>query len=149
MSVPIARLTDRQLQGLMRTDPGAAMEEGRRRCLKRERDRERNWRGTGQGEFEASMPSLDERIAKSRDPSKMPMLADGGAGAAAVRDGADAPSDALEDALERLSVRDKAFVLDVLGGKRWGEMGMPKRTFNWKIKKVCSIIAHPPAKTSL
>ena len=37
----------------------------------------------------------------------------------------------------------------VLGGKRWGEMGMPKRTFNWKIKKVCSLIAHPLQNPSL
>ena len=50
---------------------------------------------------------------------------------------------------KRLSERDKAFVLDVLDGKRWGEMGMPKRTFNWKIKKVCSLIAHPLQNPSL
>lgn len=149
MSVSIAKLTDGQLQELMRIAPDAAMEEGRRRCLKRERDRERNWRGTGQGAFVSSMSSLDECIAKSSDPSKMPMLSDGGSGAAAVRNGADVQADALEDALGRLSDSDRKFAQAVLDGKTWRELGMPKRTFNWKIKKVCSLIAHPPSKTSL
>ena len=149
MSMSMTKLTDGQLQELMRTAADAAMKEGRRRCLKRERDRERNWRGTGQGAFVASMPSLDECIAKSCDPSKMPMLSDGGSGAIAVRNGADAQSDALEDALDCLSDGDREFAQAVLDGKRWPELGMPKRTFNWRMKKVCSIIAHPPSKTSL
>ena len=149
MSVPITRLTDRQLQELMRSDPEAAMKEGYRRCLKRERDRERNWRDTGQGAFESSMPSLDECIAKSYDPSKMLMLTDGGSGAAAVRNGADAPSDALGDGLGRLSNSDHEFVQSVLGGKRWPELGLPKTTFYRRLKKVVTKVGLPPAKTSL
>ena len=46
------------------------------------------------------------------------------------------PVDVLEEALERLPERDKAFVRDVLGGKRWGEMGMPKATFYRRLEKV-------------
>ena len=60
MNAAITRLTDGQLQELMRTDPESAMKEARRRCLKRERDRERNWRDTDTGAFESSMLSLDE-----------------------------------------------------------------------------------------
>ena len=149
MSAAITRLTDGQLQELIRTDPESAMKEARRRCLKRERDRERNWRDTGQGAFESSMPSLDECISKSRDPSKMPILTDGGSGAAAVRNGADAPSDALEDGLGRLSNSDREFVQSVLGGKRWPELGMPKTTFYRRLKKVVTKVELPPAKSSL
>ena len=40
------------------------MEEARLYCLKLERDRERSWRESRQGAFEASMLSLDEHVAK-------------------------------------------------------------------------------------
>ena len=149
MGMPIAKLTDGQLQEMMRTVPDAAMEEGRRRCLKRERDREHNWRGTGQGAFVSSMSSLDECIAKSSDPSKMPMLSDGGSGAAVVRNGADAQSDALEDALGRLSDSDRKFAQAVLDGKRWPELGMPKATFYRRLKKVEAKVRLTHRKTSL
>ena len=96
------------------------------------------------------MLSLDKHMETFDDPSKIATFSDDGKGAESIRDGGvELPVDVLEEALERLPERDKAFVRDVLGGKRWGEMGMPKRTFNWKIKKVCSLIAHPPSKTSL
>ena len=42
------------------------MEEARLYCLKLERDRERSWRESRQGAFEASMLSLDEHVARSR-----------------------------------------------------------------------------------
>ena len=110
---------------------------------KQERDRDK-------GRFEASMLSFDEHMAKFDDPSKIATFSDGGKGAESVRNGGvELPEDVLEEALKQLSVRDKAFVRDVLDGKRWGEMGMPKRTFNWKIKKVCSLIAHPLQNPSL
>ena len=118
---------------------------------KQERDREGvHRRDTDKGRFEASMLSFDEHMAKFDDPSKVATFSDGGKGAESVRNGGvELPEDVLEEALKQLSVRDKAFVRDVLDGKRWGEMGMPKRTVNWKIKKVCSLIAHPLQNPSL
>ena len=118
---------------------------------KQERDREgAHRRDTGMGRFEASMLSLDEHMAKFDDPGKVATFSDGGKGAEAVRNGGvELPEDVLEDALKRLSERDKAFARDVLAGKRWAELGMPKRTFNWKIKKVCSLSAHPLQNPSL
>ena len=61
------------------------LEEARRRCLKLERDRERSWRESRQGAFEASMLSLDEHMAKFDDPSKIATFSDGGKYAEAVR----------------------------------------------------------------
>ena len=127
------------------------MREIARVSYKQERDREGvHRRDTDKGRFEASMLSFDEHMAKFDDPSKIATFSDGGKGAESVRNGGvELPEDVLEEALKQLSVRDKAFVRDVLDGKRWGEMGMPKRTFNWKIKKVCSLIAHPLQNPSL
>ena len=105
---------------------------------KQERDREgAHRRDTDKGRFEASMLSLDEHMAKFDDPSKIATFSDGGKGAEAVRNGGvELPEDVLEEALGRLSERDRAFVRDVLDGKRWGEMGMPKATFYRRMKKV-------------
>ena len=61
------------------------MEEARRYCLKLERDRERSWRESRQGAFEASMLSLDEHVAKFEDPGKIATFSDGGKDAEAVR----------------------------------------------------------------
>ena len=123
---------------------------GYRMALKREADRERSWRKSRQGAFESSMLSLDEHVAKFDDPGKIAAFSDGGMGAASVRNGgAGLPNDVLGEALTRLSERDRVFVRDVLDGKTWAELGMPKRTFNWKIKKVCFLIAHPLRKSSL
>ena len=121
-----------------------------RHRLKLERDRERSWRESRQGAFEASMLSLDEHIAKFDDPGKIATFSDGGKGAESIRNGGvEVPSDVIDEALGRLSELDRDFALAVLGGKSWREMGMPKRTFNWKLKKVCSLIAHPLPKSSL
>ena len=127
------------------------MREIARVSYKQERDREgAHRRDTEMGRFEASMQSLDEHMAKFDDPSKIATFSDGGKGAESVRNGGvELPEDVHEEALERLPERDKAFVQDVLDGKRWAELGMPKRTFNWKIKKVCSLIAHPRQNPSL
>ena len=105
---------------------------------KQERDREgAHRRDTEMGRFEASMLSLDEHMAKFDDPSKIATFSDGGKGAEAVRNGGvELPEDVLEEALGRLSERDRAFARDVLGGKRWGEMGMPKATFYRRLEKV-------------
>ena len=61
------------------------MEEARLYCLKLERDRERSWRESRQGAFEASMLSLDEHVAKFDDPGKIATFSDGGKDAEAVR----------------------------------------------------------------
>ena len=61
------------------------MAEARIYCLKLERDRERSWRESRQGAFEASMLSLDEHVAKFDDPGKIATLSDGGRDAEAVR----------------------------------------------------------------
>ena len=118
---------------------------------KQERDREgTHRRDTDKGRCEASMLSFDEHMAKFDDPSKVATFSDGGKGAESIRNGGvELPEDALEEALRQLSERDKDFVQDVLDGKRWAELRMPKRTFNWKIKKVCSLIAHPLQNPSL
>ena len=61
------------------------MAEARIYCLKLERDRERSWRESRQGAFEASMLSLDEHVAKFDDPGKIATLSDGGKVEEAVR----------------------------------------------------------------
>ena len=57
------------------------MEEARSYCLKLERDRERRWRESAQGKFEASHQSLDRLVDTFEDPSKAAAFSDGGAGA--------------------------------------------------------------------
>ena len=123
-------------------------EEARRRCLKLERDRERSWRESRQGAFESSMLSLDEHMAKFDDPSKIATFSDECKGAESVRNGGvELPEDVLEEAQERLSERDKAFVLDVLDGKRWDEMKLTRQGFNWKIREVVKKLLSTPCKT--
>ncbi len=113
--------------------------------LKLERDRARSWRESRQGAFEASMLSLDEHVAKFDDPSKIATFSDGGRGAESVRNGGvEVPEDALEEALKRLSERDRAFVRGVLDGKRWADLGMPKATFYRRLKKVEAAVRLTP-----
>ena len=119
---------------------------------KEERDREgAHRRGTRQGAFSASMLSLDEHMAKFDDPSKIATFSDCGKGAESIRDGGvELPVDVLEEALEQLPERDKAFVRDVLGGKRWGEMNLTRQGYNWKIREVVKKITfHPLQNPSL
>ena len=116
---------------------------------KQERDREgAHRRDTEMARFEASMLSLDEHMAKFDDPSKIATFSDCGKGAESVRSGGvELPEDALEEALKRLSERDKAFVLDILAGKRWGEMKLTRQGFNWKIREVVKKLLSTPCKT--
>ena len=127
------------------------MSEPYRMALKREADRERSWRKSRQGAFESSMLSLDEHVAKFDDPGKIAAFSDGGMGAASVRNGGvELPDDVLEEALKPLSKRDKAFVLDVLDGNGWRELGVGKRGFNKRLAKICSLLgSHPMPKSSL
>ena len=105
---------------------------------RQERDREGSHRrDTDMGRFEASMQSLDEHMAKFDDPSKIATFSDGGKGAESVRNGGvEMPEDVIEEAMKRLSERDKAFALAVLAGKGWVDMGLPKATFYRRLKKV-------------
>ena len=112
---------------------------------KEERDREGTQRrSTNKGRFAASMLSLDAHMETFDDPSKIAIFSDGGKGAESVRNGGRLPEDVLEEALGRLSDRDKAFARDVLDGKRWAELGMPKATFYRKLKKVEATVRLTP-----
>ena len=119
---------------------------------KQERDRDgAHRRDTRQGVFEASMLSLDEHMAKFDDPSKVATFSDGCKGAESIRNGGvEAPSDVIEAVLGRLSERNRAFALVVLGGTTWREMGIGKRGFNKRLSKICSLLgSHPLPKPSL
>ena len=119
---------------------------------KEERDREgAHRRITNKGRFAASMLSLDEHMAKFDDPSKVATFSDGCKGAESIRNGgAEAPSDVIETVLGRLSERNRAFALAVLGGTTWREMGIGKRGFNKRLLKICSLLSsHPLPKPSL
>ena len=115
---------------------------------RQERDREGSHRrDTDMGRFEASMQSLDEHMAKFDDPSKIATFSDGGRGAESVRNGGvEMPEDVIEEAMKRLSERDKAFARDVLDGKRWGEMKLTRQGFNWKIREVAKKLLSTPRK---
>lgn len=44
-------------------------------------------------------------------------------------------------ALDLLKEKDRAFAELVLSGKTWRDIGMPKRTFNGRLKRICDFIA--------
>ena len=112
------------------------MEEARLYCLKLERDRERSWRESRQGAFEASMLSLDEHVGKFDDPSKIAIFSDGDKGAESILRGAETQAVIVEEALARLSERDRAFAKAVLAGTTWREMGITRQGFNWRMRKI-------------
>ena len=79
------------------------MEEARRYCLKLERDRERSWRESRQGAFEASMLSLDNPSMRRTDGEDSPAWeSDGGKGAAAIFAGmAEVAAQAFDPSLKK------------------------------------------------
>ena len=100
---------------------------------RQERDREGSHRrNTDMGRLEASMQSL-------------------GRGAESVRNGGvEMPEDVIEEAMKRLSERDKAFARDVLDGKGWRELELGKRGFNKRLARICLLLgSHPLQKPSL
>ncbi len=102
-----------------------------------EADRAKSRRNSRQGAFDAAMLSLDAHIETFEDPSKIVAFSDGGNGARSIRNGGvELPDDELEEAMKPLSERDRDFALDVLDGKTWGEMRVPKATFYRRLKKV-------------
>ena len=123
------------------------MDEAREYCLKMERDRERYHRTTRQGSFESAILSLDAHMAGFDDPSKIAAFSDGGRGAERIYASAEMTT-STRRVLAELPEADRQFVRDFLQGKRWAEMGIPKRTYNWKIQKILKIIAHHPQKPS-
>ena len=119
---------------------------------RQERDREGSHRrNTDMGRLEASMQSLDAHMAKFDDPSKIATFSDGGRGAESVRNGGvEMPEDVIEEAMKRLSERDKAFARDVLDGKGWRELELGKRGFNKRLARICLLLgSHPLQKPSL
>ena len=119
---------------------------------RQERDREGSHRrNTDIGRLEASMQSLDAHMAKFDDPSKIATFSDGGRGAESVRNGGvEMPEDVIEEAMKRLSERDKAFARDVLDGKGWRELELGKRGFNKRLARICLLLgSHPLQKPSL
>ena len=114
---------------------------------KEEADREGSHRrNTQKGRAHAATLSLDELVAQFDDPTKIAALSDGGRGAKAITDSLSA---ALLDARRMLGKADFDFVKAVQRGDGWRELGMPKSTFNKKLKKVCFRVSHPPEKPSL
>ena len=115
------------------------MAEARIYCLKLERDRERSWRESRQGAFEASMLSLDEHVAKFDDPGKIATFSDCGAGEERIFARYDERDKArqIADALRRLSPKDRRFASAVLRGATWRELGIGKRGFNKRLAKIC------------
>ena len=115
------------------------MAEARTYCLKLERDRERSWRESRQGAFEASMLSLDEHVAKFDDPGKIATFSDCGAGEERIFARYDERDKArqIADALRRLSPKDRRFASAVLRGATWRELGIGKRGFNKRLAKIC------------
>ena len=148
ISEALKKLADEYEHATTQKERDRLMREIARVSYKQERDRDgAHRRDTDKGRFEASMLSFDEHMAKFDDPSKIATFSDGGKGAASVRNGGvELPEDVLEEALEQLSERDKAFVRDVLDGKRWGEMKLTRQGFNWKIREVAKKLLSTPRK---
>ena len=115
--------------------------------LKLERDRERKWRKSRQGATEFAFSSFDEMMRQFEDPSKIALFSDNGYGARQiVRTGM---KELIDSTISQLPKPYCDFARAVLDGKGYEDLGMPKRTFNWRVEKVCFLIAHLPPKRSL
>ena len=119
-------------------------------CRKLEDDRIRkHFSSTDIGKLENEMfCSFDQFVDSFEDPSKIQVLSDRGKGGDKVlRTDAD---NTIAHALSCLTPELRAFAEDVLEGKSWEDLAIPKRTFNWRLKKVENFfIEHcpPPLKT--
>ena len=108
------------------------------KALKREADREREWRKTRQGAFESSFVSIDEFTERFDDPGKIAVFSDGGRGAEAVFAGhveRDRKS-RIVAALERLTPSERAVARAVLRGATWRETGLTRQGFNWRLREL-------------
>ena len=112
-----------------------AQNEDYAKALKREKDREYQRRKAKQGRFEASMLSLDQHLESVDDENDFiySWLDDDCKGRDGIlrADGANT----IAYALSRLTPEQRAFAENVLNGKSWDDLGIPKRTFNWRLKK--------------
>ena len=115
------------------------MDEAYAYCRKLECDRERKHRDTDIGQIEASTLSLDQLVESFEDPSKIQIFSDRGKGRRSIR--ASERAEEISVALSQLPASDRTFAQAVLEGKDWREMEIPKRTFNWKLKKVENFLA--------
>ena len=152
ISEALKRLAAEYGQATTQKDRDRIWHEIMRVSYRQERDREGSHRrDTDIGRLEASMQSLDAHMAKFDDPSKIATFSDGGRGAESVRNGGvEMPEDVIEEAMKRLSERDKAFARDVLDGKGWRELELGKRGFNKRLARICLLLgSHPLQKPSL
>ena len=152
ISEALKRLAAEYGQATTQKDRDRIWHEIVRVSYRQERDREGSHRrDTDMGRLEASMQSLDAHMAKFDDPSKIATFSDGGRGAESVRNGGvEMPEDVIEEAMKRLSERDKTFARDVLDGKGWRELELGKRGFNKRLARICLLLgSHPLQKSSL
>lgn len=49
----------------------------------------------------------------------------------------------IDNAMRRLSPRDRVFARRVLKGHRWQEMGVSRQAFYCKLKKICDVLERP------
>ena len=141
-------------------------------CLKQERDRERKWRMSRQGAFVFSFSSFDEMMSLFEDPSKVALFSDHGRAARQIH--GDSKKDILAEAMKLLIKRDDqiakaakespatrktkepkrarerakdlAFIKAVLEHKSWVYLGISRRTFFRRLKKVEQKMTPPPPK---
>ena len=127
-----------------------AQRENYGKALKREKDREYQRRKAKQGQFEASMLSLDQHLESVSDDNDFicSWLDDNGKGELNIR--AIERAEAITIALAKLSPNDRAFAQAVLDGKSWQEIGVERYAFYRLLKKVEKIFrqsATHPLKT--
>ena len=129
----------------------AAQREDYATALKREKDREYQRRKAKKRKIQVSMLHLDDpRMTNLNSEDSPAWESDDGKGADLVlrADGANT----IAYALSRLTPEQRAFAEDVLNGKSWDDLGIPKRTFNWRLKKLEDFFFNccpPPSKPSL
>ena len=118
------------------------MDEAREYCLKLERDRMRSHRKSDQGAFEFAFMSLDAHVEKFDDPGKIATFSDGGASAESIFDRCDESERArqIEEALLRLSPKDRRFASAVLRGATFRELGISKQLFSYRLSSVAKKI---------
>ena len=109
-------------------------------CHKLEKDRNYVRRKAKKRRIQVSMLSLDDPRMRNADSENSPAWeSDNGENAKLIRRMEKLETVAI--ALKRLNDNDRAFAQAVLEGKSWREMGIPKRTFNWRLKKVENFLA--------
>ena len=129
----------------------AAQREDYAKALKREKDREYQRRKAKKRKIQVSMLHLDDpRMTNLNSEDSPAWESDDGKGELNIR--AIERAEAITIALAKLSPNDRAFAQAVLDGKSWDDLGIPKRTFNWRLKKLEDFFFNccpPPSKPSL